>query len=266
MPTQAWGRNMDLIGTFWSGIVSGKGVVVASPPPSVEPIAGQRYDLGEIVASYNRAWLGPNTEGVNSVTPAALMGLIEFLERFTVQLEEADEAARLILEGPATGGTGERLLACDELHAYGRAGLVQPCVDLQRWRARLDEYAMAVHTVPPDLQYDRDQTLWSVTAPLFVGFYGGPTGHEEPLAAGGFPPGFNAELQHPPDIATPYMLANAYGVEAAWNEERKARLWDDLTPTVDPAVLNAFGDLETILIYAAVGTAGLIVLSTLLRR
>ena len=143
-----------------------------------------------------------------------------------------------------------------------RPGFIQPCIDLERWRTRLDEYEMLVNLVPPEGDGNRELVLWDVTAPLFVGWYGGPTGDEVPLTPGGFPPGFNTDFRHPPDIGTPYMLANQYGIEAAWEKTRKEKLYKELGLPVS----QMWAEIKKLMLYAGAGAAGLVVLNALLRR
>lgn len=82
--------------------------------------------------------------------------------------------------------------------------------DSAAWRARLAEYQAAVRAAPKG---DRHAVLWSVTAPLLLGFYGG---------AGAASP------QQPIDAVTPFSLANQLDVADAWREERWQRLWGEL--------------------------------------
>jgi hypothetical protein len=263
MPTQAWQRNAQLISTFWRNVLSGQGAQIPSPPATTERIEGQIYDVGDIVRGYNDTWLKVSP---NAVTPANLRSLLNYLDEMTGALEARSLEVRSQLQGPLTGGTGETVVDCAELGAYGHPGLVEPCIDLARWRVRLDEYLMLANLVPPEQDFDRTETLWTITAPLFVGWYGGPTGTEVELPEGGFAPGFNPQLHHPPDIATPYMLANEFGIEHAWEQERRQRLLGDLTPKLDPRVSAGLGELGKILVYTAIGAAGLIVLTSTLRR
>lgn len=78
------------------------------------------------------------------------------------------------------------------------------------WNNRLQAYDDALQGVPDD---DRKVVLWSVTAPLLLGLYGGE---------------LNKGVRKPMDAVTPFSLANQLDVAEAWREERWARLLDDL--------------------------------------
>ncbi len=198
----------------WKNFLMGEGLTY-SPLPTREPIKGQKYDVGStVVPQYSKAWIGAVP---NFVTPIHFLDLMNFLNDFTEQLEaEQQKAFRK-----------HNVTQCEELEAVA-PGEGSLCRDLQRWRVRLNEYSMAVGSVPESDQYDRTKTLWNVTAPIFLGWYGGKTGTEIPLVEGGYPPGFDTALRHPPDIGTPYSLANQFGIAQAWSKERKDRILGEL--------------------------------------
>lgn len=110
---------------------------------------------------------------------------------------------------------------------------------------------MHATSIPAERSHDRDAVLWEVTAPLFLGYYGGRTGTEVPLVEGGFPPAFDPTAQHGPDLATPFSLANQLAVYEEFEQDNWDRLLDDLREgaanvgrgTVDlaSAVLVGFG-------------------------
>jgi len=250
--------------SFWKSGISGHGFTPAIVE-SREPVTltgdtpkypeGEIYDVGAIVAAYQDEWLRKTP---NHVTPAALRDLLFFLDELTQTIERKDLAIRTIDLGET-----EVVVQCDKLPDYA-PGYAEPCVELQRWRARLEEYMLVLAEVPPEDDFERMAVLWNVTAPLFLGWYGGPSGHEVALVAGGFPPGFNPELQHRADIATPYILANQYGVADAWEVRRSDLLIDDLTPTIPP--LPSSDDFKTALIYGAVALGSVLGLGLLLSR
>ena len=205
----------------WRSFLMGDGLTY-SPLPVREPIKGQKYSVGDtVIPQYTKAWVGQTP---NWVTPLHFLDLLNFLNDFIEQLEaEQKKAFRK-----------HNVTTCEELAAVA-PGEGQLCADLQRWRVRLSEYSMAVGAVPEADQYDRTKTLWSVTAPLFLGWYGGKTGKEIPLVAGGFPAGFDPALRHPPDIGTPYSLANQFGIAQAWSKERKDKVLGEM---LDPGKGN----------------------------
>jgi len=81
---------------------------------------------------------------------------------------------------------------------------------LASWKTRLAAYVLQVSKAPPG---DRQDILWSVTAPLLLGLYGGE----------------NSTLpQRPLDAVTPFMLANQLEVSDAWRTARWDALLGDL--------------------------------------
>jgi hypothetical protein len=81
---------------------------------------------------------------------------------------------------------------------------------LAQWRRRLDAYDAFVSAAAPG---DRVAVLWTVTAPLLLGFYGGPESDEPQRVA---------------DVATPFILANASEISEAWRNERRRMFFNDL--------------------------------------
>jgi hypothetical protein len=76
--------------------------------------------------------------------------------------------------------------------------------DLLKWRGRLGAYYDAVNAAPPG---DRQAVLWSVTAPLLLGYFGGES----------------SELpQQPIDAVTPFVLSNMLEE----SEAAQQRAWD----------------------------------------
>lgn len=154
----------------------------------------QEFDVGRIVRDYQAKFVGTSP---NLAMPATMVILLAELEDLTRRLEERDEG-------------------------------ISPQVsqDLTRWRARLDGYHEALAKAPS--LDDRQAILWTVTAPLLLGWYGGPTGTEVELTPGGFPPGFNTDHEHTADLATPFSLANQMGVAEEWDRRRLDLLGQDL--------------------------------------
>lgn len=110
------------------------------------------------------------------------------------------------------------------------------------WRQRLVAYESDVTAAPPD---DRKEILWSTTAPLLLGFYGGET---------------STDPQSTIDAITPFSLANQLEVTDEWRDERWALFKDDLAKGVKGIATAIGGGLV-----AAVGV-GLAVLLVLNRR
>lgn len=80
----------------------------------------------------------------------------------------------------------------------------------KQWQERLATYEGEVAKAPPG---DRGDILWSVTAPLLLGLFGGENSDEP---------------QQPIDAVTPFMLANQLEVADAWRDERWRLFKDDL--------------------------------------
>lgn len=223
----------------WASFLSGNGLTY-NEGPQYEAVHGEKYSTAAVTRAYYETWLGQKP---NYATPVHLLDLMNFLNDFTERLEAQME---LIM-------SSEGVTTCEELEVK-RPGLGSACTDLERWRIRLDEYSMAVASVPADDQYDRTATLWDVTAPLFLGWYGGETG-DDPIPVGGFPEDFDTDVQHPPDIGTPYTLANQLGIAQAWEKERKHRLVEQFRPslTLPDITLPKSNNIRNLAIAAGVG-------------
>lgn len=185
------------------------------PTPATTHPQPQVYDVGRMVRDYTVTFLHPTP---NLATPINLATLLERLQALTDTLEQADDERRRV---PGLG----TVVPC--IGSDGRA-LDTLCLDLARWRRRLDEYFMHAASVPAERSRDRTAVLWEVTAPLFLGYYGGRTGTEVPLVEGGFPEGFDPTAAHGPDLATPFSLANQLAVYEDFEQENWDRLLQDL--------------------------------------
>lgn len=104
--------------------------------------------------------------------------------------------------------------------------------DMSKWQDRLSDYYDAVDAAAPD---DRAAILWSVTAPLLIGFYGG----EEAKTP-----------QQPLDAMTPFSLANQLELAKAWKDER----WNLLLQEIKEK-LQQLGIDVGLIIAAAAGVA-----------
>jgi len=171
------------------------------------------FDTSKVGASIQQRMLGTTP---NATTPEDWIALFAYLQSLTDELVVADEQRRKNLAFGTFGTLGPSIIPC-EADAL--------CMDLQRWRARLDWYSLAAASAPPG---SREAVLWEVTAPMLLGFHGGPTGVEVMLAPGGYAPGFDSTRPHGADVSTPFVLANANGVAAAWEQERHELLAADI--------------------------------------
>lgn len=183
------------------------------------------HDVAEIVRNYQLSWLG---EAPNHATPLELRELLIKLDRLTAQIEaqidDHEETTALRVAKLGLMGVGIWTFV-DKSNRGEQRALSQVATDLQRWRARLDDYTARVEALIPKREQDRSAVLWEVTAPLFLGWYGGPTGSEVPLV--GQPETFNPKTQHLADIGSPYRIANELGVWLDWHDERKDLLYKD---------------------------------------
>lgn len=156
------------------------------------------YDVGAIVrdtqAEFNL--FGVHSRGkvgqkkLNRATPENLALLLGALVTFTDELV----AWRAAMD--ADQDWRQRVLG-----TTGIEGLAIVDDDLAAWHLRLDGYIFDVSKAPPG---DRQDVLWDVTAPLLLGFYGGPDS-----AAG----------QSVADVATPFSIANRLLVSDEWQRE-----------------------------------------------
>lgn len=116
--------------------------------------------------------------------------------------------------------------------------------DMAKWRSRLAGYIKAVRAAAPG---DRAAILWSVTAPLLIGFYGGE----------------HSKLpQQPLDAVTPFSLANQLNVADAWREERYQLFWKDVRDNLKnllPNLAGALADLVPGWVWWAVGGGAVVI-------
>lgn len=229
-------RGLDWLsdfGDFISDAGSALPFDLSSPPRQEEAVPGM-YDVGTVVRAYVLQWVG---SAPNHATPLELHELLQTLDKLTQQLEAsiddheetaAERVAKLGLMSTALGGLGSTLwIVTDKARRDEQRTLQQVTADLTRWRTRLDDYMAKVEAVMPQREQERESVLWEVTAPLFLGWYGGPTGTEFPVV--GQPEGFDPTRdRNLADVGTPYRLANQLGVWLDWNRRRGELLKKDL--------------------------------------
>lgn len=179
------------------------------------------YDIASIAREVQDEF-GLFTRGAppqqNSATAGHLREFVDALDTFT----EALLRARL---------EGASLLGAD-------IGQQQWDADFTAWDKRLATYADALEGVPDD---DRKAVLWSVTAPLLLGFYGGA---------------LSKISRKPLDAVTPFILANMLDVSEQWRDERWSALLDDVTPSIP--TLPGAASLSFVATLAAFGAAVLL--------
>lgn len=221
-----------------------------SPPAKTEDAPRGLYNVGQIVRQYIHRWLGT---APNIATPANLLELLYTLDELTLQIEAQMEAsaptsagvraASLGVMATALPGLGAGLwMAFDKAERDSQRSLDAVRVDLRRWRNRLDAYIDHVEKAPDPT--DRRYTLWEVTNPLFLGWYGGPTGTEIELPSSSFPATFDPAVQHIADLSTPFQIANELGVWLEWDARKKRLLVQDIKDEAEK-VADAVTDTAT---------------------
>jgi hypothetical protein len=171
----------------------------------------------------------------NLATPENLAVLVDSLEDFTAALA----AERIRLESLA--GDLENAIAGILVGVETKEDVEAWDADFSEWRSRLQNYRVQVDKAPPG---DRGDVLWSVTAPLLLGFYGGE----------------NSEApQQPIDAVTPFSLANQLRVADAWREERLRLLREDIAEEAKKVVTGIGGG-------ALLGGLALLALIVIVRR
>lgn len=205
---------------------------IDSPPAGTETVPKGLYDVGEIIRQKTLEWLGVEP---NLATPANLLLLLEELDELTKQLEEhvAEHGPQSVVTRAGTlswisptGPFGVALwMAEDKARREHRRALEALLADLRRFRVRLDRYFAYVEGAPDPS--DRTAVLWEVTAPLFLGWFGGETGTEVELPEDGVPERFNVQAQHLADLGEPFRIANAFGVWLEWRQRTPELLIED---------------------------------------
>lgn len=240
----------------------------------IEPV-NEQYNVGEVIRDMSREYLG---QSPNKVTPENMVVLLEDLQELTSGLLDADDGRQWLM--PFVD-------PCDQLFT-----------DLYRWKMRLEYYLDQARRAADKDPTDRNAILWTVTAPLFLGYYGGPTGTELPLpgrmqpeqsklktyvgswspvtgvidpkvcvvpAGQSLPPGFDPSIKHPADLTTPFSLANQLEVFRSHAIQIAGQLKDDIiTNAKDIGKTIVFPSENPYLKYALVGAgavAGLYVVT-----
>lgn len=226
---------LDRASDAFADFIEGAAVLfdIDSAPAGMEEVSRGLYDVGEIVHQKTLEWLGTEP---NLVTPANLLLLLEELDELTTQLEAhvaergpenmVTRAGTLGLIMP-TGLFGVGLwMVEDKARREHQRALEAVLADLRRFRVRLDRYFDDVRSAPDPS--DRRAVLWEVTAPLFLGWFGGETGREVELPAEGVSEAFDTTVQHTPDLGEPFRIANAFGVWLQWKKRTPELLVDDV--------------------------------------
>lgn len=169
------------------------------------------------------------------VTPENLAALLSALEAQTDAIREKRD------------GGANWLDMLDPTGAVMTGGRTPEELDLAllQWRGRLGAYQDAVKAAIPG---DRQGVLWTVTAPLLLGLYGGQA---------------STLPRQTLDAVTPAILAHALDVEDAWKAERLRLLWEDLKDNAKDLADDASGLITAIAV--AGGVVGGVLLMSWLR-
>lgn len=151
------------------------------------------WDLGEVVRRLQSRYLGSPAN--RKPTVAELVQLTDELEELTEALVSWPGFADGVAAGVGVDGSqwGDREWK-KEFHD---------------WEARLEGYQAVLKKARTP-----DDALWTVTAPLLMGLYGGRESQEQRRVI---------------DAATPFILANALEVSDQARAEKWAAFWDDLS-------------------------------------
>ncbi len=150
-------------------------------------------DVGKIVREATTAYLAPPAP--NRATPARLKILVKSLRKTTDQVY----AEFIVKKATNLNFWISNSSSFDQFKA-----------DMDAWQGRLQGYEAALSAAPAS---DRKAILWTVTAPLLLGFYGGADS-KAPQAV--------------PDVATPYILMNGFGTMQTFADENYDRLMADM--------------------------------------
>ena len=195
------------------------------------------YDVGAIVRQLTDFYVHARPP---RVTPRQLQPLITMLETVTAATQVHAQAVEAWLsERKDTIDTGELW-----------PQYTQAKSELQAWQLRLGAYRLSVDTCAAD--NDADCTLWTVVAPLFFGYYGGP---------------LSTEPQRLNDISTPFRIGNQLTAIVAAKETANVEVLiadvkqasSGLASTVGDATVGAvrvLGDAASTVGAAAGGVAG----------
>lgn len=165
-------------------------------------------DVGKIVRDVNAVYM------VRPLTAKNLLPLVRSLEGTTERI-----ADKLKLQPIEVGGIGQDLPTVRK--------------DFRAWQGRLGAYRNLLEGAIARGQGDNPadvDVLWSVTAPLILGLYGGQ-GSDEP--------------QRTADLATPFILSNQIQVAEDFQRENLERFFTDLKTGAAQVAGFTFGSLAT---------------------
>lgn len=180
-------------------------------------------DVGELVAREN-AFYQPEGARIpgdsryssrpTRATPSNMMMLVEQLDQYTRQVQEAAESEGMVSD----------------------SNVPQWSNDMSNWVMRLNAYRRHLETIPNEANADTiegaDAIYWSVTAPLLDGVWyerlpGIVLTAEEVTRMRQGPPGGFSNYK-PPDVHVPFSLGNQVIVYRDHQRERWEQFWEDL--------------------------------------
>lgn len=179
--------------------------------------------------------VGTDSSEPNKATPENLAVLVARLREMTDELEKRrDDVSSFVPD----------------------MGVVIWDKDLADWKLRLEAYEKALKDAAPD---DREIVLWTVTAPLLLGLFGGPDGSWPT-------PGRTGGAAGVADANTPFMLSHAFTDLVAWREERWNLLLDDLKQNAKDVADAVTDGASTIVVAGAAIVGGYFLLKWLSNR
>ena len=166
------------------------------------------FDVAKITLDQQHKYLGDPPS--KAPTPATLRLLLGSLKALTDELEKHARAAR-------------------EESFWGTTPAGAWWTDFRRWQKRLDTYISIAQAASSD---DIQATLWSVTAPLLLGQFGGKEAEGEKFKT--------------PDISSPFILWNQVEVE----DQSRKDAWEAFKKDIKDPLKIGFGGVALLIVGA----------------
>lgn len=166
---------------------------------------GDEVDSGKIVRELTAAY--PMAKPPR-VTPTDLARVVAYLRQVTDAVNlEYEKTKAWAQNGGANGQPAVGQHALYELQGIGD--------ELRAWNARMVHYETNIAFALQADPNNGELTAWTIMAPLFFGYFDGPTG---------------TSPQKPPDLATPFGIANQLNALKQWSQDQLgwAGAWRDV--------------------------------------